>query len=80
MAKEVDASGSGKPRVPPNGTREMFWGERIRTSEWRNQNPQPYHLATPHWWISLKNIIPNFSYKPKKKIPPPGREKMFLKS
>ena len=24
------------------------WGGRIRTSEWRNQNPLPYHLATPH--------------------------------
>ena len=23
------------------------WGGRIRTSEWRNQNPLPYHLATP---------------------------------
>jgi hypothetical protein len=23
------------------------WGARIRTSEWRNQNPLPYHLATP---------------------------------
>ena len=24
------------------------WGGRTRTSEWRNQNPLPYHLATPH--------------------------------
>jgi hypothetical protein len=24
------------------------WGGRIRTSEWRNQNPLPYLLATPH--------------------------------
>src|SRR5262249_54264230 len=23
------------------------WGGRTRTSEWRNQNPLPYHLATP---------------------------------
>ena len=23
------------------------WGGRIRTSEWRNQNPLPYRLATP---------------------------------
>src|ERR1700676_4148726 len=23
------------------------WGGRIRTSEWRDQNPLPYHLATP---------------------------------
>jgi hypothetical protein len=25
------------------------WGARIRTWEWRNQNPLPYHLATPQW-------------------------------
>src|SRR5215468_2262152 len=24
------------------------WGGRTRTSEWRNQNPLPYHLAAPH--------------------------------
>src|SRR5580692_7094446 len=24
------------------------WGARIRTWGWRNQNPLPYHLATPH--------------------------------
>src|SRR5438552_4074264 len=24
------------------------WGARIRTWEWRNQNPLPYRLATPH--------------------------------
>src|ERR1700681_3232185 len=23
------------------------WGGRIRTAEWRDQNPLPYHLATP---------------------------------
>src|SRR5215468_1141734 len=33
------------------------WGARIRTWEWRNQNPLPYHLATPqgaadHTWGS----------------------------
>ena len=26
------------------------WGGRIRTSAWRNQNPLPYRLATPHPW------------------------------
>lgn len=25
----------------------FFWGKRIRTSEWRDQNPLPYHLAIP---------------------------------
>ncbi len=27
------------------------WGGRIRTSEWRNQNPLPYHLATPQHFV-----------------------------
>ena len=27
--------------------RSSGWGARIRTWEWRNQNPLPYHLATP---------------------------------
>ena len=32
------------PRVAP-----LFgWGGRIRTCECRDQNPVPYHLATPH--------------------------------
>ena len=25
------------------------WGTRIRTLEWRNQNPLPYRLAIPHY-------------------------------
>src|SRR3954470_1800449 len=28
-------------------TRLPGWGGRIRTSAWWNQNPLPYHLATP---------------------------------
>ncbi len=27
---------------------DLNWGGRIRTSEWRDQNPLPYRLATPH--------------------------------
>ena len=30
------------------GTLASGWGARIRTWEYRNQNPVPYHLATPH--------------------------------
>lgn len=26
----------------------ISWDGRIRTSEYRDQNPLPYHLATPH--------------------------------
>lgn len=35
----------GKIVIPQ--TRGSGWGGRIRTSAWRNQNPLPYHLATP---------------------------------
>ena len=31
---------------------KLSWGGRIRTYEWRSQNPQPYHLATPQHLIS----------------------------
>jgi hypothetical protein len=34
--------GDGGPETALAG-----WGARIRTWEWRNQNPLPYHLATP---------------------------------
>jgi hypothetical protein len=53
---------SGRPGFPDRGrhtdrpkaefsaqrAEEIGWGGRIRTSVWRNQNPLPYHLATPH--------------------------------
>jgi hypothetical protein len=52
-----DSRAHGKPGVgghflhqkrnSPN-SRMAGWGGRIRTSEWWNQNPLPYHLATPH--------------------------------
>jgi hypothetical protein len=32
------------------------WGARIRTWEWRNQNPLPYHLATPHHMARIATI------------------------
>ena len=34
------------------------WGARIRTWEWRNQNPLPYHLATPHRPPTVKAATP----------------------
>ena len=33
------------------------WGGRIRTHEWRDQNPLPYHLATPQKLEHNKNTI-----------------------
>ena len=35
-------------RTCPTETGLAGWGARTRTWEWRNQNPLPYHLATPH--------------------------------
>src|SRR5271165_318568 len=38
---------------------ETGWGGRIRTSVWRNQNPLPYHLATPQSAGNLSgNAVP----------------------
>src|SRR4029077_17479710 len=34
------------------------WGGRIRTSGWRNQNPLPYHLATPQRSARLERASP----------------------
>src|ERR1700722_10481483 len=31
----------------------LGWGAWIRTREWRNQNPLPYHLATPQCAVGL---------------------------
>ena len=31
----------------------IYWGERIRTSEWLDQNQLPYHLATPHYFVVI---------------------------
>src|SRR6267142_4299294 len=35
------------PRVKSRDAGLPGWGGRIRTSAWWNQNPLPYHLATP---------------------------------
>src|SRR5256885_14507522 len=35
------------PARIPRRPDETGWGGRIRTSEWRDQNPPPYHLAAP---------------------------------
>lgn len=48
----------GKQRNKPQdlihtNTNQNGWGARIRTQEWRDQNPLPYRLATPHQ-IQLK--------------------------
>src|SRR3569623_473924 len=34
-------------RLKFSGLQKTGWGAWIRTREWRNQNPLPYHLATP---------------------------------
>src|SRR5450756_531907 len=35
------------PQLTAAGTSDAGWGGRDRTYECRNQNPVPYHLATP---------------------------------
>ena len=43
-----NVGGSHTPGNHVAETRPAGWGGRIRTSVWRNQNPLPYRLATPH--------------------------------
>ncbi len=48
LAKQGAVSRLGKYRFPSNINDLVFgWGGRVRTSAWWNQNPLPYHLATP---------------------------------
>jgi hypothetical protein len=44
--------------APPAPTFFCGWGGRTRTSEWRNQNPLPYRLATPQWGGCIDRSIP----------------------
>ena len=44
---------------------QFNWGERIRTSEWLDQNQLPYHLATPQRLnIYYSNTLTQESVKP----------------
>ena len=47
----------GLRRAISSGFRRIWvgWGGRIRTCEWRNQNPLPYHLATPQQRCALSS-------------------------
>src|ERR1700739_1280892 len=45
-----------RKRKWPTETGLAGWGGRIRTSAWRNQNPLPYHLATPQCALGLPLI------------------------
>ena len=51
MIKDLDSSVAAKIMeelvISPVFLIGLFWGGRIRTSEWRYQKPLPYHLATP---------------------------------
>src|SRR5690606_153181 len=46
VAREYHHAAVGH-HLPPSVTGVCGWGARIRTWEWRDQNPLPYHLATP---------------------------------
>src|SRR4026207_1431453 len=60
--------------------KSVGWGARIRTWEWRNQNPLPYHLATPHqpagtiYWLACRAAMtPDQSPTGPPPPPPPSR-------
>lgn len=50
--------------IPSFVSSETVWDGRIRTSEWRDQNPLPYRLATPHFYFyyTLINTIIDIGY------------------
>src|ERR1700728_1333970 len=63
MRRALETPGPGPARAQGAPVLcETGWGGRIRTSEWRNQNPLPYHLATPQsglrrgWPTARRNI------------------------
>src|ERR1700687_3762425 len=47
------------------------WGGRIRTSAWWNQNPLPYHLATPQqtvWKAAGPPLSPRIPFRQRRSI------------
>ena len=53
--------------------RRYGWGARIRTWEWRDQNPLPYHLATPQHYRNLTDRGAN-APQHRRHIQAPGHE------
>ena len=48
MTYRMELKNKMRPMLSDTATKKKLgWGARIRTWEWRNQNPLPYHLATP---------------------------------
>ena len=47
---------ANKKKPPKGGFFFIGWGGWIRTNGWRNQNPLPYHLATPQSVFFLYSI------------------------
>ena len=70
---------SHRPGNRSKETRLVGWGARNRTWEWRNQNPLPYRLATPHqssvfggfcvilqlFWAAPQDLSPDARRKPR---------------
>ena len=50
-----------KPAWPAGFCALCGWGGRIRTSVWRDQNPLPYHLATPQHMQALRIAYPGLN-------------------
>src|SRR5438876_7463982 len=49
--------------------RNPGWGGRDRTSEWRNQNPLPYRLATPQLAVSgMAGVRPRNPFRQRRSI------------
>jgi hypothetical protein len=68
-------SGINRNPCVRNGPTLAGWGARIRTWEWRNQNPLPYHLATPHRGYMYCEVAggPYRRNRSGSTLPPPSR-------
>src|SRR5262249_49595347 len=47
--RDIRSTSALARRKRPKSPTVVGWGARTRTWEWRNQNPLPYHLATPQF-------------------------------
>lgn len=53
--KKLPCSTTNRKKLPIRATFLVnYWGARIRTSEWLDQNQLPYRLATPQF---LKDFL-----------------------
>ena len=51
-----DPDSLGQEKTSPEGLDFSWLGMRDSNPRYRDQNPVPYHLANPHWLVSLSSL------------------------